>query len=74
QRHIAAQAAAMNATVLLSNHSVFDRATDRNRMMAGRGDSSHPYEVGTQAVQNYFQVMQSCARAAQLRLEQQLQP
>jgi metallo-beta-lactamase class B len=72
QRHIAEAAAAANASVLLSNHSVFDSATIRNQMMAGRGDGPHPYEVGTDAVQRYFQVMQSCARAAQLKLEQQL--
>jgi hypothetical protein len=39
-------------------------------MLAGRGDGPHPYEVGTESVLRYFQVMQSCARAAQLRLEQ----
>jgi len=72
QRHIEAEAAAVNASVLLSNHSVFDNAVNRNRMIAGRGDGPHPYEVGTEAVQRYFQVMQNCARAAQLRLEQQV--
>lgn len=72
QRHIAEQAAAAHATVILSNHSAFDDATDRNRMLAGRGDGPHPYEVGEDAVQRYFQVMQGCARAAQLKLEKQL--
>jgi len=71
QRHIAAQAAATGATVILSNHSEFDNAVNKNRMIAGRGDGPHPYEVGADAVQRYFQVMQHCARAAQLRLEQQ---
>ncbi|MCB1672078.1 MAG: MBL fold metallo-hydrolase [Gammaproteobacteria bacterium] len=72
QRHIAEQAAAVNASALLSNHSEFDNAVNRNRMLAGRGDGPHPYEVGPESVQRYFQVMQSCARAAQLRLEEQL--
>jgi len=72
QQHIAEQAAAIDATVVLSNHSEFDNAVNRNRMLAGRGDGPHPYEVGEEFVQRYFQVMQSCARAAQLRLEQQL--
>jgi len=72
QRHIAEQAAAVRASVLLSNHSEFDNAVNRNRMLAGRGDGPHPYEVGEEWVQRYFQVMQDCARAAQLRLEQQL--
>jgi metallo-beta-lactamase class B len=71
QRHIAAQAASTGATVLLSNHSEFDNAVNKNRMLAGRGDGPHPYDLGKDAVQRYFQVMQNCARAAQLRLEQQ---
>jgi hypothetical protein len=71
QQHMAAQAAATRATVILSNHSEFDNAVNKNRMIAGRGDGPHPYEVGADSVQRYFQVMQSCARAAQLKLEQQ---
>ena len=58
------------ATVLLSNHSEFDNAVNKNRMLAGRGNSPHPYELGAEMVQRYFQVMQGCARAAQLKLEQ----
>jgi metallo-beta-lactamase class B len=72
QRHMAGQAAATRATVILSNHSEFDNAVNKNRMLAGRGDGPHPYELGADWVQRYFQVMQGCARAAQLRLEQQL--
>src|SRR5260221_9505125 len=71
QQRFAARAAATGATVLLSNHSEFDNAVDKNRMLAGRGDGPHPYELGADPVQRYFKVMQSCARAAQLRLEQQ---
>ena len=71
QKHIAAQAAATGATVILSNHSEFDNAVNKNRMIAGRGNGPHPYEVGVEAVQRYFQVMQNCARAAQLGLEKQ---
>jgi metallo-beta-lactamase class B len=71
QRHMAEQAAATRATVMLSNHSEFDNAFNKNRMLAGRGDGPHPYEVGADGVQRYFQVMQGCARAAQLKLEQQ---
>ena len=69
QQHIAAEAAAIGATVLLSNHSEFDNAVSRNRMLAGRGDGPHPYVIGEEWVQRYFQVMEGCARAAQLRLE-----
>ncbi len=71
QRHMAEQAAATGATVLLSNHSEFDNAVNRNRMLAGRGDGPHPYEVGEEWVGRYFQVMEGCARAAQLRLEKE---
>ena len=70
QKHMAEKAAASGATVLLSNHSEFDNAVNKNRMLAGRGKGPHPYEIGTELVQRYFQVMQGCARAAQLRLEQ----
>jgi metallo-beta-lactamase class B len=69
QKHIAAKAAETGATVLLSNHSEFDNAVNKNRMLAGRGNGRHPYEVGAEGVQRYFRVMQGCARAAQLGLE-----
>jgi len=80
QRHIAEQAARSGATVLLSNHSEFDNAVTKNRMLAGwramatlgSAPGPHPYEIGAEWVQRYFQVMQGCARAAQLRLESRL--
>ena len=70
QRRFAANAAATGATVLLSNHSEFDIADSKNKMLAGRGNGPHPYELGADSVQRYFKVMQGCARAAQLKLEQ----
>lgn len=70
-RRMGERAAASGATVLLSNHSEFDNAVSRNQMLAGRGDGPHPYELGAEAVQRYFQVLQGCARAAQLGLERQ---
>jgi len=70
QKKMAEKAAAVNATVLLSNHSEFDDAYNKNRMLAGRGNGPSPYEIGAAQVQNYFKVMQGCARAAQIRLEQ----
>jgi metallo-beta-lactamase class B len=72
QKHIAAKANFTGATVLLSNHSEFDNAFNKNKMLAGRGNGPHPYDLGADWVQRYFQVMQGCARAAQLRLEQRL--
>ena len=59
------------ATVILSNHSEFDNAVNKNRMIAGRGEGPHPYELGADLVQRYFQTLQGCARAAQLALEKQ---
>jgi metallo-beta-lactamase class B len=70
QKKMAQKAAAVHATVLLSNHSEFDDAYNRNRMLAGRGNGPHPYEVGEDSVQGYFKVTEGCARAAQIRLEQ----
>jgi len=69
QKHLAAEAAATHATVLISNHSEFDNAYNKNRMLAGRGNGPSPYEIGADWVQRYFKVTQNCARAAQLRLE-----
>jgi metallo-beta-lactamase class B len=70
QKHMASKAAASGATVLISNHSEFDNAVNKNRMLGGRGEGPHPYEIGAESVQRYFQVMQGCARAAQIKLEQ----
>jgi metallo-beta-lactamase class B len=72
QQHIAAKAAEIGATVILSNHSAFDNAVNKNKMIAGWSDGPHPYEVGTDGVQRYLRVLQGCARAAQLGLEQRL--
>ena len=80
QRHLAEQAARTGATVLLSNHSEFDNAVDKNLMLAGwrslsamgAAAGSHPYVNGAESIQDYFQVMQGCARAAQLGLERRL--
>ena len=72
QKHVAKEAKAVNATVLLSNHSASDNAVNRNRMFAGRGDGPHPYELGADWVQRYFQVMQSCAQAQKVLLEKEI--
>ena len=71
QRHLAAKAKETGATVLISNHSEFDNAYNKNRMLAGRGNGPHPYEIGADWVQRYFTVTENCARATQLKLEQQ---
>ena len=69
QGHAEARAREAGATVLLSNHNLFDGVLDRIRMLAGRGDGPHPFEIGEDMVQRYFQVMRHCARVAQIKLE-----
>lgn len=69
QQHIAAQAQAVGARVLLSNHSEFDNAVNKVKMIAGRGDGPHPFDIGSDLVQRYFEVTRNGARAAQIHLE-----
>lgn len=69
QRKIAKVAADAGATVVLSNHSEYDGAYTKARLVglkreAGEG---HPFVVGTDGVQRYFTVMTECALAAKLR-------
>jgi metallo-beta-lactamase class B len=68
QRHLAARAKESGATVLISNHSEFDNAYNKNRMLAGRGNGPHPYEIGADWVERYFRVTENCARATQLKV------
>jgi metallo-beta-lactamase class B len=69
QRHIAEKAAQTHASVLLSNHSEFDNAINKIRMIAGRGTAPHPFDIGTHMVQRYFQLTEAAARAVQIGLE-----
>jgi metallo-beta-lactamase class B len=69
QRKMAAAAAAANATVFMSNHSEFDNAVSKIKMMAARKPGEpHPFEVGKEAVARYFSVTGECAQAARLKL------
>ena len=71
QTKMAAAAAAANATVLMSNHSEFDLATTKIRMLASRKPGEpHPFEIGKDAVARYFVVTGECAQAARLKLTQ----
>ena len=74
QRHLGAKAKETGATVLISNHSEFDNAYNKTRMLAGRGDGPHPFEIGADWVQRYFKVTENCARATQLKVEQSAAP
>lgn len=69
QRKMAAAAAAAGATILMSNHSEFDSATTKIRMMASRKPGEpHPFDLGTEAVGRYFVVTAECAQAARVKL------
>jgi metallo-beta-lactamase class B len=69
QRKMAAQAAAANATILMSNHSEFDNAVTKIKTLAGRKPGeSHPFDLGRDAVARYFKVSDECAQVARLKL------
>ncbi|HUE64146.1 MAG TPA: MBL fold metallo-hydrolase [Rhizomicrobium sp.] len=62
----AAQAA--GATIVLSNHSMYDQAWIRSRMARKPGEVS-PFVVGADGVRRYFTVLGECAKAEKLRLK-----
>lgn len=63
-----AQAAA-GATVILSNHSEYDNAYTKARLVGVKREvgEDNPFIVGAQSVQNYFTVMEECATASKIR-------
>jgi len=69
QRKMAEAAARAGATVLMSNHSEFDNAVTKIKLMAARkAGEAHPFEIGREAVARYFKVTDECAQVAKLRL------
>ena len=70
QRRIAKAAADAGATVVLSNHSEYDNAYTKARLIAAKREvgENHPFVVGTDGVQRYFTVMTECATASKLRV------
>lgn len=61
-------AAEFGATVLLSNHTEFDNAYYKAAVAALRAPGEvNPFEVGTDGVSRYFQVVADCATAARIR-------
>jgi metallo-beta-lactamase class B len=69
QRHMAQRAAKAGATVLMTNHSEFDAAYTKSRLIRVRNSGEpHPYEVGKDGVQRYFTLMEECALANKARL------
>jgi metallo-beta-lactamase class B len=70
QKKIAKAAADAGASVILSNHSEYDGAYTRARLVGVKRETGeeNPFVVGTDAVQRYFTVMAECAQASKLRL------
>ena len=69
QKKIAKAAADAGATVLLSNHSEYDGAYTKARLVGLKREvgEDNPFVVGTDGVQRYFTVMTECAQASKLR-------
>jgi metallo-beta-lactamase class B len=70
QRKIAKAAADAGASIILSNHSEYDNAYTKARLIAAprQVGENHPFIVGPESVQRYFTVMTECATASKLRL------
>jgi len=69
QQRIARAAAELGATVLLSNHSEYDGAYTKARLVGvpRQPGEQHPFLTSTEGVQRYFTVMTECAMASKLR-------
>ena len=69
QKRIAAAAKAAGASVIISNHSEYDDAYTRARLVAFKREEGeqNPFILGADAVQRYFTVMEECATASKLR-------
>ena len=61
-------AKAAGASIVFSNHSMYDMAWTRSRVARKPGDES-PFVVGEEAVDRYFTVLRECAVAGKLRLK-----
>jgi metallo-beta-lactamase class B len=71
QRKMAKAAAAAGATVVMSNHTEFDRAYDRARLaqLPRAAGEKHPYETDTATVLRYFDLGADCAEAQRLSMQ-----
>jgi metallo-beta-lactamase class B len=69
QKRIGRAAADAGATVILSNHSEYDNAYTRARLISAKRElgENHPFVVGADGVKRYFTVMIECATASKLR-------
>jgi metallo-beta-lactamase class B len=64
-------AKAAGATVLMTNHTEFDRAYDRARLaqLPRAAGEKHPYETDGATVQRYFEMTGLCAESQRLSME-----
>ena len=70
QKKIAKAAADAGASVILSNHSEYDGAYTKARLVGVKREvgEENPFIIGKDGVQRYFTVMTECALASKLRL------
>jgi len=61
-------AKAAGASIIFSNHSMYDQAWIRSRWQRKAGEES-PFIVGADGVARYVTVLSECAKAAKLRLK-----
>ena len=69
QKRIARAAADAGAAVIVSNHSEYDNAYTKARLLGAKREvgENHPFVAGADGVQRYFTVMTECATASKLR-------
>ena len=61
-------AKAAGASIVFSNHSMYDHAWTRSRVARKAGEES-PFVIGAEAVDRYFTVLRECAVAGTLQLK-----
>jgi metallo-beta-lactamase class B len=71
QRKMIELARAAGASVLMTNHTEFDRAYDRARIaqLPRAGGERHAYETDAATVQRYFEMGSLCAEAQRLSMQ-----
>jgi len=71
QRKMREVAEAAGATILMTNHTEFDRAYDRVRIaqLPRAAGEKHPYETDTATVLRYFEMGADCAEAQRLSVK-----
>ena len=68
QHKMAEAAQAAGASIVMSNHSEFDSAYTKVRLLASRkAGEPHPYDVGADGVQRYFRMAAECAEATRIK-------